>query len=149
MLHLRKDQRHEVDLVVERLDGKVLAVDVKAARSLGKGARSGIAAFRTEYPNFFHRGYVIHAGDHVQQLAHDVWSIPFSALWIGDEIRPTRSAALADRLAWARQRIEVQRGAAESNAAQREWLAKARIDGANRHFGGGCAAFRPRHANTV
>ena len=66
---------------------------MKAARSLGKGAGSGIAAFRAEYPNFFHRGYVIHAGDHVQQLAHDVWSIPFSALWmIGDEIRPTRSA---------------------------------------------------------
>ena len=135
VMHWRKSDKEEVDLVIERHDGKVLALEVKAARSLAGGAGRGLAAFRNQYPQLFHRGYVIHSGDHIQQLADDIWSIPLSALWmIGDEIRPTRSSDLADRLTAARQRIAVQRGETRHEVAQREWLSASRIENANRQF---------------
>lgn len=69
LLHWRVDSASEVDVVVERADEKVLAIEVKAARKLGRDADKGVNAFRKQYPDTFHRGFVIHAGDHVEQLS--------------------------------------------------------------------------------
>lgn len=94
--HWRRAERDEVDLVLERPDGRVIAIEVKAARSLQAKAGNGIDQFRNAYPDQFHRGFVFHAGDHVESLADNVWSVPFSVLWtVGEPAEVTLEARLA------------------------------------------------------
>ena len=107
LLHWRMNERREVDLVVERGDGKVLALEVKAARQLTKDAGQGIQAFRHEHPDTFHRGFVIHAGDRIERLDENIWALPVSALWrVGNEVRP--QPTLEERLARAVELIHQQ-----------------------------------------
>lgn len=80
LYHWRDRRRHEVDLVVE-IDGRFVAIEVKRAREVSRGATTGIDAFRERYPERFHRGLVMYAGRHVLPLAADTWAVPLSALW--------------------------------------------------------------------
>ena len=80
LYHWRDRRRHEVDLVIE-IDGRLVAIEVKRAREVPRGATSGIAALRERYPERFHRGLVMYAGRHVLPLGDDVWAVPISALW--------------------------------------------------------------------
>ena len=96
--HWRRADRDEVDLVLAHGDGRLVAVEVKSGRSLHTNATRGIEQFRSAYGDQFHRGFVVHAGNHVQALADGVWAVPFSALWtVG---RPIESS-LSDRLSLA------------------------------------------------
>lgn len=73
-----------------------MAIEVKAARSLQSKATRGIEQFRNAYPDEFHRGFVLHAGDHIEPLGDNVWALPFSALWT---IGEPADVSLKDRLA--------------------------------------------------
>ena len=88
--HWREDQKREVDLVLEDEDtGRLVAFEVKAARESSPGFFDGIRAFQQRYPERFHRGFVLHCGDHPLRHADDLWSLPFSALWtIGERVGP-------------------------------------------------------------
>jgi uncharacterized protein len=145
LLHWRRNNNDEVDLVVERHDDKVLALEIKAGRVL-RAAGRGIQVFREEYPNSFHRGFVLHSGDHVEQLAKDVWAVPFSALWmIGERIdRVAPASSLIDRLAIAREKITLDiAAAAADSASQQEALIIKRIANAERRFLGAQDLFEP------
>jgi uncharacterized protein len=134
LMHWRASERDEVDLVIERADGKVIAIEVKAARSIGSDAARGIASFRRENPATFHRGFVLHCGDRVERLDDNVWSVPISALWtIGSPLRPAPTS-LADRLAAATERIRVDRIAHATNATMQEQHLNARISNAEARF---------------
>lgn len=80
LYHWRDRSRHEVDLIVE-IDGGLVAVEVKRAREVPRGATAGIDAFRERYRERFHRGLVMYAGRHVLPLADDTWAVPISTLW--------------------------------------------------------------------
>ena len=112
MYHWRRNDREEVDLVLEdRQSGRLVAIEVKAARESLSSHFSGIRAFKQAYPKRFHRGYLIHCGDHVLPHASDMWSLPFSALWrIGREISSGagESRSLADALAVAQERVALE-----------------------------------------
>lgn len=80
--HWRTGGGEEVDLVIENQQtGKLIAIEVKAAREAREGHFKGIRALQRAYPEQFHRGYVLHCGDHPSRFTDDLWSIPFSALW--------------------------------------------------------------------
>jgi uncharacterized protein len=89
MKHWRKDQKYEVDLVIERSDGKLIGIEVKASRDITDRQLTGLKSLRADYPEEFHRGFVIHHGERVNRLGDDqLWSLPFSALWtIGGAMR--------------------------------------------------------------
>lgn len=80
LFHWRDRRRHEVDLVVER-DGGFVAIEVKRAREVPRGARSGIDAFRERYAARFRRGIVLYAGRNVLPLGDDIWAVPTTSLW--------------------------------------------------------------------
>lgn len=80
LYHWRDRRRHEVDLVIE-IDGGLVAVEIKRAREVPRGATGGIDAFRERYRERFHRGLVMYAGRHVLPLADDTWAVPISTLW--------------------------------------------------------------------
>ena len=82
LFHWRDGAKHEVDLVLEDpATGRLVAVEVKAARESNPTFFKGITAFKQAYPDRFHRGFVLHCGDHPLRHADDLWSLPFSALW--------------------------------------------------------------------
>ncbi len=149
LMHWRKDNNREVDIVVERSDGRVVAIEVKAARSVGRDHTKGIIAFRNEYPAQFHRGYVIHSGDRVERLTDDVWAIPFSALWtIGTPVGLTDEppVSLEDRLARARQVIEEADATRQTETVLRESLLAERIANAEQQFADQVDLFAPVEA---
>lgn len=82
LFHWRLGDRHEVDLVLEDpATGRLVALEVKTASESNAGSFTGITAFKRAYPDRFHRGFVLHCGDHPLRYADDLWSLPFSALW--------------------------------------------------------------------
>jgi uncharacterized protein len=87
--HWRRNDKDEVDLLLERQDGMVIAIEVKSKRSITNRDGSGIAAFAAQYPDRFLRGFVIHPGDALLPIIPpNVWALPLSALWtIGEPVR--------------------------------------------------------------
>lgn len=81
LVHWRENDRHEVDLVIERRDGSLIGIEVKAARSATDAHVTGLRRFRTRYQHRFLRGYVLHSGDTTKRFDDDIWALPFSALW--------------------------------------------------------------------
>lgn len=90
LFHWRRSEREEVDLLLEdRATGRLVGFEVKAARESSAASFRGLEALKATYPGRFHRGYVLHCGDHPLPHADDMWSIPFSALWsVGDPVTP-------------------------------------------------------------
>ena len=82
LFHWRRGDRYEVDLVLEDpATGRLVAVEVKAARESNANFFRGINALKKAYPDRFHRGFVVHCGDHPLRHGDDLWFLPFSALW--------------------------------------------------------------------
>lgn len=81
LFHWRENDRHEVDLVIERRDGSLIGIEVKAARSATEAHTSGLRRFRERYPSRFVRGFVLHSGDTTTRFDDEIWALPFSALW--------------------------------------------------------------------
>lgn len=85
--HWRRNDQEEVDLLLERDDGMLVAIEVKSARSVSNREAAGIAKLKATYPDRFHRGFVVHPGDCVLPLGSNIWALPISALWaIGESI---------------------------------------------------------------
>ncbi len=81
VFHWREDNRHEVDIVIERRDGSLIGIEIKAARSATESHTAGLRRFRDRYPQRFVRGYVLHSGDTTTRFDDTIWALPFSALW--------------------------------------------------------------------
>jgi hypothetical protein len=59
-----------------------------------------------EYPDRFHRGFVLHCGDHARRCEDDLWSFPISLLWsIGESIAWSPPLTFEQRLRAAEQRF--------------------------------------------
>jgi uncharacterized protein len=93
--HWRESDAREVDLLLERRDGALIGIEVKAARTARDDHAAGLRELRKRHPKRFHRGFVFHSGVHVTRFEDDLWALPFSALWtIGHEVtKPTTSVA--------------------------------------------------------
>lgn len=90
LYHWRESDTNEVDLVLERGDGMLVGIEVKASRTADPQMFHGLRRLRDRYPRRFGRGYVIHSGDRVTRQEDDLWALPFSALWsIGADVGST------------------------------------------------------------
>jgi uncharacterized protein len=81
IFHWRENDRYEVDFVIERRDGSLIAIEVKATRSATDAHTAGLRRFRDRYQQRFLRGYVFHSGDTSTRFDDTIWALPFSALW--------------------------------------------------------------------
>jgi uncharacterized protein len=85
----------EVDLILKRADNRLVAFEVKASREFISQDFAGLRRLRDEFPDQFHRGFVIHCGDNIVRLEENLWAVPFSLLWsIGDLLADPRSRAI-------------------------------------------------------
>ncbi|MFT4036349.1 MAG: ATP-binding protein [Patulibacter sp.] len=71
----------EVDIVVELLDGRIIAFEVKAAATLGRSDGRGLRYLRDRLGERFVAGAVLHAGATTLPISDRIWALPLSALW--------------------------------------------------------------------
>ena len=81
MFHWRDRDGAEVDIVLERPDGDVVGIEVKASFDLHAGDSKGLRALRDRLGPAFVSGIVLHCGDRVQRLDDRIIAMPVAALW--------------------------------------------------------------------
>lgn len=82
MFHLRQGGRREIDLVLERRDGAVIGVEVKAAADVDLHDARHLIWLRDQLePDRFRAGIVFHTGQHIRRLDARIWAVPICAIW--------------------------------------------------------------------
>lgn len=82
LYHYRDREKREIDFLVERDDGHILAIEVKSGLTIRKSDFKPIEWFRANIakknPVY---GIILYTGRDVMPFGDDCWAIPFSALW--------------------------------------------------------------------
>lgn len=81
LYHFRTQQGDEVDLVLERDDGRLCAVEVKAAASVSGKDFRGMAKLKDTCGARFICGVVLYDGDAVIPFGDGLFAAPLSCLW--------------------------------------------------------------------
>lgn len=71
----------EVDLLLEATDGRVVAIEVKAAKDVNEADSRWLRTLRDRLGPDFVVGVVLHCGDHPRSLGDRLVSLPITALW--------------------------------------------------------------------
>jgi len=79
--HFRTHIGREVDIVLEDRRGRCVAIEVKAAASIGPGDMKGIDAFASAAGRRFHRGVLLYTGRETVPFSTNLHALPISALW--------------------------------------------------------------------
>jgi predicted AAA+ superfamily ATPase len=81
LYHFRTRTGQEVDLVLERADGSVVGLEVKATSSPGPRDFAGLRALQELTGRRFRRGVLLYAGAHVLPFGERLAALPLSCLW--------------------------------------------------------------------
>lgn len=81
MFHFRDRRGHEVDVVLESSDGRVVGIECKASATLGGDDFRWLIWLRDKLPNRFVAGVVLYTGDATHVWGDRLVGLPLSALW--------------------------------------------------------------------
>jgi predicted AAA+ superfamily ATPase len=81
LYHLRDRDRHEVDLVLERRDGSVVGIEIKASASSGASDFRGLRLMRERLGERFAFGALLYTGPGTVPFGDRLAAVPLSALW--------------------------------------------------------------------
>ncbi len=79
--HFRDREQREVDLIMEAGDGRVVAVEMKAARDVDETDFRWLAYLRDRLGDRFVNGIVIHLGERPLPFGDRLTALPVSAVW--------------------------------------------------------------------
>jgi len=79
--HFRDHQQKEVDVVLERDDGAIAGVEVKASATVGPGDFAGLRRLAEAAGERFTFGGLLYDGNTVVPAGQDLAAIPLSCLW--------------------------------------------------------------------
>ncbi|MDI9408176.1 MAG: ATP-binding protein [Candidatus Pacebacteria bacterium] len=80
--HYRDGEQREVDFIVERDDGAILAIEVKAGSLVDASSFKHINWFDDRIvPQQNLIGIVLYTGDHLLSFGQNRWAVPINALW--------------------------------------------------------------------
>jgi len=79
--HFRDQQLHEVDLVLERDDGMIVGIEVKAGATVTSNDFSGLRVLQQACPDKFAFGLLLRDGDTVVPFGERLAAAPMSSLW--------------------------------------------------------------------
>ncbi len=80
--HYRQD-RHEVDVVVERPSGEIVGVEVKASATVRPADFSGLRRLRERAGERMVAGAVLYAGARTLPFGERAWAVPLRGMWAG------------------------------------------------------------------
>ena len=81
LFHYRTLPGQEVDLLLERVDGRVVGMEVKSSASIQSKDFKGLQSLSETLGDAFHRGVLLYTGTEVLPFGPKVWAVPVSALW--------------------------------------------------------------------
>lgn len=81
LFHYRDSRGREVDLVLEAPDGRIAAIEVKAASTVRSKDVRGLAALRDALGERFVGGYVLYTGERSRAIGDRLAVVPIDALW--------------------------------------------------------------------
>lgn len=90
--HFRDRSGIEVDIIVERPDGDVVAIEVKSARSVSQRDARGLTFLRERLGHRFACGVLLHTGPLTARVGERIWAVPVAALWGGGAGAAVRAA---------------------------------------------------------
>ena len=76
--HYRTENNEEIDLILETDQGDMLAIEVKASKTIDKRSLKAIKSLQAALPHKTIKGFVVYMGDKVLPLAQDIWALPLS-----------------------------------------------------------------------
>lgn len=83
LYHFRTAAGAEVDVVIERSDGSIAGVEVKAGASAGRSDFAALQMLRDQLGRRFRAGVVLYTGDQVLPFGDRLWLVPVPHLWAG------------------------------------------------------------------
>jgi predicted AAA+ superfamily ATPase len=82
LYHLRQqDGRHEVDLIIELADGRIIAIEIKATSAPSRADARHLIWLREQLGDRVLTAMVLHAGPHLYPLVDEVYAVPICSLW--------------------------------------------------------------------
>jgi uncharacterized protein len=84
LYHYRTRDQSEVDIIAEAADGRIVAIEVKAARTVGKAAFRSLAGLRDQMDRAggsFVRGVVLYMGEEALPAGDRLVALSISHLW--------------------------------------------------------------------
>jgi uncharacterized protein len=81
LYHFRSATNHEVDVILERIDGKIIGIEIKSNQHVSIKDIKGMQFLQESIPNLWHRGIVLYTGNNIISLAPGIIALPISALW--------------------------------------------------------------------
>jgi hypothetical protein len=85
--HFRTTDGKEVDFVVERRNGRILGIEVKAAGTVGAADFAGLQTLQSAAGKDFARGIVLHLGRETLPFGDKLFAMPLDALWTRGKAR--------------------------------------------------------------
>lgn len=82
LFHLRDaNGRHEVDVIIECADGRVMAIEIKADAAPGPDAAAHLRWLRDSIGDRFSLGIVMHTGPRPFRMDESILALPICSLW--------------------------------------------------------------------
>lgn len=107
--HFRSAAGQEVDLVLEAEDGRIAAIEVRAASRVEQRDFSGLRALMEAAGGQLAGGALLYLGEERVPVADKLWALPITALWQAAEAAPAAlpsAPASAPKSAYAGPRAE-------------------------------------------
>jgi len=79
--HFRTITGQEVDVVLEDSQGRLVAIEIKSAASVGRKDFQGIERFAETVGDKFYRGVVLYAGNQGVSFSERLLALPISSVW--------------------------------------------------------------------
>jgi len=81
LYHFRTATGSEADVVLEKSDGSVAGVEIKASATVTASDFTALQALRDQLGKRFQAGIVLYLGDNVVPFGDKLWLVPLPALW--------------------------------------------------------------------
>jgi len=81
LYHYRTAAGSEVDVVVEKPDGSVAAIEVKASATVSATDFAALKALRDQLGGQFRAGVVLYLGEQIVPFGDKLWLVPAASLW--------------------------------------------------------------------
>jgi len=81
MYHFRSVTNEEVDIILERVDGKIVGIEVKSSSYISLKDLKGLQYLQESVPHLWHQGIILYGGQESIVVAPGIIAVPISILW--------------------------------------------------------------------
>ena len=81
LFHYRDREQREIDFIVQRDDGSVLGLEIKAGSSVGASDFRHLKWFKGQHPDRQFTGVVLYSGSETLSFGEGFWAVPFASMW--------------------------------------------------------------------